>query len=430
MKQIDIIKTINEMLFFNDRSNCYFESANEKNSHGNAKIYIKKGNIIQQHLKKEKTARLTTNVKNAILCGIRFYLYPDLQTVDPADNKKTYSKIMIEPYEFVNRCVAVLMTLFDYNLVMLKIKKGEKNIIGKINRVYNIIEELLLIFENESEIEDAIINKVFLKVISSLTNDIDEELTYIFQFNQIWSFHEYTAKLFSYYEFCNGNIAFTASSKIEINVGKQIEINAEKSYQELFRLTKILNEIERINFEHEREDLITEGYITSDDIIENIYDIVRIRMEGKERIFYSYSRCEMDIIDYITAKIVYNNRYKKSKKSNNCNATEYELLKEAYRILEKRIKNIPPRLSVSYNKFAKKMKFCINYLSFYTAIFHQFGFSVFNSNANRNKNNDKEYVPILDVKKVNELKEKEEKIIKLYGKLKGYIPFNTHNQRD
>lgn len=111
--------------------------------------------------------------------------------------------MMIESYEFANRCVAVLMTLFDYNLVMLKIKKGEKNIIGKINRVYNIIEELLLIFENESEIEDAIINKVFLKIISSLKNDIDEELTYIFPFNQIWSFYEYTAKLFSYYEFCN-----------------------------------------------------------------------------------------------------------------------------------------------------------------------------------------------------------------------------------
>lgn len=92
MKQIDIIKTINEMLFFNDRSNCYFELANEKNSHGNTKIYIKKGNIIQQHLKKDETARLTTNVKNAILCGIRFYLYPDLQTVDPADKKKHIQK--------------------------------------------------------------------------------------------------------------------------------------------------------------------------------------------------------------------------------------------------------------------------------------------------------------------------------------------------
>lgn len=416
------------MLFFNDRSNCYFELANEKNSHGNAKIYIKKGNIIQQHLKKDETARLTTNVKNAILCGIRFYLYPDLQTVDPADKKKTYSKMIIEPYEFVNRCVAVLMTLFDYNLVMLKIKKGEKNIIGKINRVYNIIEKLLLVFENESEIEDAIIDKIFLKIISSLKNDIEEELTYIFHFNQIWDFHEYTAKLFSYYNFFNENISFITSSKKEINVGKQIEINAEKSYQELFRITKILNEIERINFEHEREDLINESYITSDDIIENIYDIVRIRMEGKEKIFYS--RYEMDIIDYITAKIVYNNRYKKSKKSNNYNAIEYELLKEAYRILDKRIKNIPPYLNVSYNKFAKKLKFSINYLSFYTAIFQQFGFSVFNSNDNRNKNNDKEYVSILDVEKVNELKEKEEKIIKLYNKLKGYIPFNAQNQRN
>ncbi|MDD6268897.1 MAG: hypothetical protein PUA84_02420, partial [Oscillospiraceae bacterium] len=124
MKQIDIIKTINEILFFNNRSNCYFESANQKDSHGNAKIYKRKSGLIQQHLKKNNTAKLSEDVKNAILNGMRFFLYPDLQTVDPV-KKNTSSKNNIEPYEFANRCVAVLMTLFDYNLVMLKIKKDD-----------------------------------------------------------------------------------------------------------------------------------------------------------------------------------------------------------------------------------------------------------------------------------------------------------------
>ena len=93
-----------------------------------------------------KFDELTARVINAILCRVKFYLYPDLQTIDPGETKKPPEKLPIEPHDFANRCVAALMTLFDYNLSMLKVKKDDKNAGEKIDKIYDIIEKLRHIF--------------------------------------------------------------------------------------------------------------------------------------------------------------------------------------------------------------------------------------------------------------------------------------------
>lgn len=419
MKQIDIIKTINEILFFNNRSNCYFESANQKDSHGNAKIYKRKSGLIQQHLKKNNTAKLSEDVKNAILNGMRFFLYPDLQTVDPV-KKNTSSKNNIEPYEFANRCVAVLMTLFDYNLVMLKIKKDDDQIKKKITRIYNIIDKLLFLFVGKDEIEDDVINQVFLAIISSSENDIDDKSALIFSFNQIWNFHEYTAKLFSYFYSFTDPLAFTKTDNIELEIGTQIESDAENSYSKVYKLTKILKDIEKINLDHEREDLINEGYITSDNMVNSAYDVVQIRMKESDKNFIFGN--EIDTIDFLVAKIVYNYRYKKTKKSDNNSQNEYNMLVSSYNILKNKQQIIPPRIQLVYTQYIEKLKFSIDYLKFYSAILHQFSLNQFNHDAYFNPN--KEYVSKLTDDEKERLKVKIDEINRLNDMLKDHIPFN------
>ena len=163
MRQFDVVNTIVDIVFSGKTTGNYVESQTETTLDCKPKIYIVHGGTLRDHLKnKKETARLTARVVNAILCRVKFYLYPDLQTIDPGETKKSPEKLPIEPHDFANRCVAALMTLFDYNLSMLKVKKDDKNAGEKIDKIYDIIEKLLHIFEGESEIEDVIVNKTFI----------------------------------------------------------------------------------------------------------------------------------------------------------------------------------------------------------------------------------------------------------------------------
>lgn len=140
MRQFDVVNTIVDIVFSGKTAGNYVESQTETTLDCKPKIYIVRGNTLYDHVKnKKETARLTARVINAILCRIKFHLYPDLQTIDPGETKKSPKKLPIEPHDFANRCVAALMTLFDYNLSMLKVKKDDKNAGEKIDKIYDII---------------------------------------------------------------------------------------------------------------------------------------------------------------------------------------------------------------------------------------------------------------------------------------------------
>ena len=217
MRQFDVVNTIVDIVFSGKTTGNYVESQTETTLDCKPKIYIVHGGTLRDHLKtKKETARLTARVINAILCRIKFYLYPDLQTIDPGKTEKSPEKLTIEPHDFANRCVAALMTLFDYNLLMLKVKENDKNAGEKIDKIYDIIEKLLHIFEGESEIGDAIVNKVFMKIIISSVDNITNNTLLIYYFDFIWEFNRYTAKLFQYYNELKCQDSYFSKEDVEI----------------------------------------------------------------------------------------------------------------------------------------------------------------------------------------------------------------------
>lgn len=335
MRQFDVVNTIVDIVFSGKTTGNYVESQTETTLDCKPKIYIVHGGTLRDHLKtKKETARLTARVINAILCRIKFYLYPDLQTIDPGKTEKSPEKLTIEPHDFANRCVAALMTLFDYNLLMLKVKENDKNAGEKIDKIYDIIEKLLHIFEGESEIGDAIVNKVFMKIIISSVDNITNNTLLIYYFDFIWEFNRYTAKLFQYYNELKCQDSYF--SKEDVEISETTEKYAEESCENLRKIVELLDHAEQVDLVHEREDLINKNYISSDDIVTDIYDAINIRIKKGSQTFSD--NLKMTMADLIAANIIYKWRYRKTVKCNNDNKTKYELLVKTLEMVSKTIK--------------------------------------------------------------------------------------------
>ena len=403
MRQFDVVNTIVDIVFSGKTAGNYVESQTETTLDCKPKIYIVRGNTLYDHVKnKKETARLTARVINAILCRIKFHLYPDLQTIDPGETKKSPKKLPIEPHDFANRCVAALMTLFDYNLSMLKVKKDDKNAGEKIDKIYDIIEKLLHIFEGESEIGDAIVNKVFMKIIISSVDNITNDTLLIYYFDFIWEFNRYTAKLFQYYNELKCQDSYF--SKEDVEISETTEKYAEESCENLRKIVELLDHAEQVDLVHEREDLINKNYISSDDIVTDIYDAINIRIT---------------MADLIAANIIYKWRYRKTVKCNNDNKTKYELLVKTLETVSKTIEKTHEFQEYSaihldlFTDFFENLKSCIDYLEFYSAVLHQFGLCVLNENTR------------LDINKTRQ------KIYLLCKKIGVEIsPFHTESEKD
>lgn len=432
MRQFDVVNTIVDIVFSGKTTGNYVESQTETTLDCKPKIYIVHGGTLRDHLKnKKETARLTARVVNAILCRVKFYLYPDLQTIDPGETKKSPEKLPIEPHDFANRCVAALMTLFDYNLSMLKVKKDDKNAGEKIDKIYDIIEKLLHIFEGESEIEDVIVNKTFMKIIISSVDNITNDTPLIYNFDLIWEFNRYTAKIFQYYKMIYDlNPCFATGTT---DISRTIEHYANLSYKGLYKVIELLDHADQVDIVHEREDLITENYISSDDAVTDIYDAIGIRIEEGSRTFLD--GFEMTMADLLTANIIYKWRYRKTVKCNDDNMIEYEFLAKAYEIVSKTIKKTHKFQEYSgihldlFTKFSKNLRLCIDYLEFYSAVLHQFGLCVLNENTRLDIN--KQYVTMLTKDELDEIDKKRQKIYLLCKKIGVEIsPFHTESEKD
>lgn len=432
MRQFDVVNTIVDIVFSGKTTGNYVESQTETTLDCKPKIYIVHGGTLRDHLKnKKETARLTARVVNAILCRVKFYLYPDLQTIDPGETKKSPEKLPIEPHDFANRCVAALMTLFDYNLSMLKVKKDDKNAGEKIDKIYDIIEKLLHIFEGESEIEDVIVNKTFMKIIISSVDNITNDTPLIYNFDLIWEFNRYTAKLFQYYTELKCQDSYF--SKEDVEISETTEKYAEESCENLRKIVELLDHAEQVDIVHEREDLINKNYISSDDIVTDIYDAINIRIKKGSQTFSD--NLKMTMADLIAANIIYKWRYRKTVKCNDDNMIEYEFLAKAYEIVSKTIKKTHKFQEYSgihldlFTKFSKNLKLCIDYLEFYSAVLHQFGLCVLNENTRLDIN--KQYVTMLNEDEFDEIDKKIQKIYLLCKKIGVEIsPFHTESEKD
>ena len=432
MRQFDVVNTIVDIVFSGKTTGNYVESQTETTLDCKPKIYIVHGGTLRDHLKnKKETARLTARVVNAILCRVKFYLYPDLQTIDPGETKKSPEKLPIEPHDFANRCVAALMTLFDYNLSMLKVKKDDKNAGEKIDKIYDIIEKLLHIFEGESEIEDVIVNKTFMKIIISSVDNITNDTPLIYNFNLIWEFNRYTAKLFQYYTELKCQDSYF--SKEDVEISETTEKYAEESCENLRKIVELLDHAEQVDIVHEREDLINKNYISSDDIVTDIYDAINIRIKKGSQTFSD--NLKMTMADLIAANIIYKWRYRKTVKCNDDNMIEYEFLAKAYEIVSKTIKKTHKFQEYSgihldlFTKFSKNLRLCIDYLEFYSAVLHQFGLCVLNENTRLDIN--KQYVTMLNEDEFDEIDKKIQKIYLLCKKIGVEIsPFHTESEKD
>lgn len=432
MRQFDVVNTIVDIVFSGKTTGNYVESQTETTLDCKPKIYIVHGGTLRDHLKnKKETARLTARVVNAILCRVKFYLYPDLQTIDPGETKKSPEKLPIEPHDFANRCVAALMTLFDYNLSMLKVKKDDKNAGEKIDKIYDIIEKLLHIFEGESEIEDVIVNKTFMKIIISSVDNITNDTPLIYNFDLIWEFNRYTAKIFQYYKMIYDlNPCFATGTT---DISRTIEHYANLSYKGLYKVIELLDHADQVDIVHEREDLITENYISSDDIVTDIYDAINIRIKKGSQTFSD--NLKMTMADLIAANIIYKWRYRKTVKCNNDNKTKYELLVKTLEMVSKTIKKTHEFQEYSaihldlFADFFENLKSCIDYLEFYSAVLHQFGLCVLNENTRLDIN--KQYVTMLNEDEFDEIDKKMQKIYLLCKKIGVEIsPFHTESEKD
>lgn len=432
MRQFDVVNTIVDIVFSGKTTGNYVESQTETTLDCKPKIYIVHGGTLRDHLKnKKETARLTARVVNAILCRVKFYLYPDLQTIDPGETKKSPEKLPIEPHDFANRCVAALMTLFDYNLSMLKVKKDDKNAGEKIDKIYDIIEKLLHIFEGESEIEDVIVNKTFMKIIISSVDNITNDTPLIYNFDLIWEFNRYTAKLFQYYTELKCQDSYF--SKEDVEISETTEKYAEESCENLRKIVELLDHAEQVDIVHEREDLINKNYISSDDIVTDIYDAINIRIKKGSQTFSD--NLKMTMADLIAANIIYKWRYRKTVKCNDDNMIEYEFLAKAYEIVSKTIKKTHKFQEYSgihldlFTKFSKNLRLCIDYLEFYSAVLHQFGLCVLNENTRLDIN--KQYVTMLNEDEFDEIDKKIQKIYLLCKKIGVEIsPFHTESEKN
>lgn len=432
MRQFDVVNTIVDIVFSGKTTGNYVESQTETTLDCKPKIYIVHGGTLRDHLKnKKETARLTARVVNAILCRVKFYLYPDLQTIDPGETKKSPEKLPIEPHDFANRCVAALMTLFDYNLSMLKVKKDDKNAGEKIDKIYDIIEKLLHIFEGESEIEDVIVNKVFMKIIISSVDNITNDTPLIYNFDLIWEFNRYTAKIFQYYKMIYDlNPCFATGTT---DISRTIEHYANLSYKGLYKVIELLDHAEQVDLVHEREDLINKNYISSDDIVTDIYDAINIRIKKGSQTFSD--NLKMTMADLIAANIIYKWRYRKTVKCNNDNKTKYELLVKTLEMVSKTIEKTHEFQEYSaihldlFTDFFENLKSCIDYLEFYSAVLHQFGLCVLNENTRLDIN--KQYVTMLTKDELDEIDKKRQKIYLLCKKIGVEIsPFHTESEKD
>lgn len=432
MRQFDVVNTIVDIVFSGKTTGNYVESQTETTLDCKPKIYIVHGGTLRDHLKnKKETARLTARVINAILCRVKFYLYPDLQTIDPGETKKSPEKLPIEPHDFANRCVAALMTLFDYNLSMLKVKKDDKNAGEKIDKIYDIIEKLLHIFEGESEIEDVIVNKTFMKIIISSVDNITNDTPLIYNFDLIWEFNRYTAKIFQYYKMIYDlNPCFATGTT---DISRTIEHYANLSYKGLYKVIELLDHADQVDIVHEREDLITKNYISSDDIVTDIYDAINIRIKKGSQTFSD--NLKMTMADLIAANIIYKWRYRKTVKCNNDNKTKYELLVKTLEMVSKTIKKTHEFQEYSaihldlFTDFFENLKSCIDYLEFYSAVLHQFGLCVLNENTRLDIN--KQYVTMLTKDELDEIDKKRQKIYLLCKKIGVEIsPFHTESEKD
>lgn len=432
MRQFDVVNTIVDIVFSGKTTGNYVESQTETTLDCKPKIYIVHGGTLRDHLKnKKETARLTARVVNAILCRVKFYLYPDLQTIDPGETKKSPEKLPIEPHDFANRCVAALMTLFDYNLSMLKVKKNDKNAGEKIDKIYDIIEKLLHIFEGESEIEDVIVNKTFMKIIISSVDNITNDTPLIYNFDLIWEFNRYIAKLFQYYTELKCQDSYF--SKEDVEISETTEKYAEESCENLRKIVELLDHAEQVDIVHEREDLINKNYISSDDIVTDIYDAINIRIKKGSQTFSD--NLKMTMADLIAANIIYKWRYRKTVKCNDDNMIEYEFLAKAYEIVSKTIKKTHKFQEYSgihldlFTKFSKNLRLCIDYLEFYSAVLHQFGLCVLNENTRLDIN--KQYVTMLNEDEFDEIDKKIQKIYLLCKKIGVEIsPFHTESEKN
>lgn len=432
MRQFDVVNTIVDIVFSGKTTGNYVESQTETTLDCKPKIYIVHGGTLRDHLKnKKETARLTARVVNAILCRVKFYLYPDLQTIDPGETKKSPEKLPIEPHDFANRCVAALMTLFDYNLSMLKVKKDDKNAGEKIDKIYDIIEKLLHIFEGESEIEDVIVNKTFMKIIISSVDNITNDTPLIYNFDLIWEFNRYIAKLFQYYTELKCQDSYF--SKEDVEISETTEKYAEESCENLRKIVELLDHAEQVDIVHEREDLINKNYISSDDIVTDIYDAINIRIKKGSQTFSD--NLKMTMADLIAANIIYKWRYRKTVKCNDDNMIEYEFLAKAYEIVSKTIKKTHKFQEYSgihldlFTKFSKNLRLCIDYLEFYSAVLHQFGLCVLNENTRLDIN--KQYVTMLNEDEFDEIDKKIQKIYLLCKKIGVEIsPFHTESEKN
>lgn len=301
------------------------------------------------------------------------------------------------------------MTLFDYNLLMLKVKKDDKNAGEKIDKIYDIIEKLLHIFEGESEIGDAIVNKVFMKIITSSVDNITNGTSLIYNFDLIWEFNGYTAKIFQYYKIIYDlNPCFATGTT---DISRTIEHYANLSYKGLYKVIELLDHAEQVDIVHEREDLITENYISSDDIVTDIYDAINIRIKKGSQTFSD--NLKMTMADLIAANIIYKWRYRKTVKCNNDNKTKYELLVKTLEMVSKTIKKTHEFQEYSaihldlFADFFENLKSCIDYLEFYSAVLHQFGLCVLNENTRLDIN--KQYVTMLNEDEFDEIDKKNAK---------------------
>ncbi len=323
------------------------------------------------------------------------------------------------------------MTLFDYNLSMLKVKKDDKNAGEKIDKIYDIIEKLLHIFEGESEIEDVIVNKTFMKIIISSVDNITNDTPLIYNFDLIWEFNRYTAKLFQYYTELKCQDSYF--SKEDVEISETTEKYAEESCENLRKIVELLDHAEQVDIVHEREDLINKNYISSDDIVTDIYDAINIRIKKGSQTFSD--NLKMTMADLLTANIIYKWRYRKTVKCNDDNMIEYEFLAKAYEIVSKTIKKTHKFQEYSgihldlFTKFSKNLRLCIDYLEFYSAVLHQFGLCVLNENTRLDIN--KQYVTMLNEDEFDEIDKKIQKIYLLCKKIGVEIsPFHTESEKD
>ena len=398
MRQFDVVNTIVDIVFSGKTTGNYVESQTETTLDCKPKIYIVHGGTLRDHLKtKKETARLTARVINAILCRIKFYLYPDLQTIDPGKTEKSPEKLTIEPHDFANRCVAALMTLFDYNLLMLKVKE----------------------------------NKVFMKIIISSVDNITNNTLLIYYFDFIWEFNRYTAKLFQYYNELKCQDSYF--SKEDVEISETTEKYAEESCKNLRKIVELLDHAEQVDLVHEREDLINKNYISSDDIVTDIYDAINIRIKKGSQTFSD--NLKMTMADLIAANIIYKWRYRKTVKCNNDNKTKYELLVKTLEMVSKTIKKTHEFQEYSaihldlFTDFFENLKSCIDYLEFYSAVLHQFGLCVLNENTRLDIN--KQYVTMLTKDELDEIDKKRQKIYLLCKKIGVEIsPFHTESEKD